>query len=289
MDEVVTEARTANSAVRGHTFPALESGNLSFPDGRYVVRFDARSDGCSFNVRHRIEGAPLIDEAIANGFAQFVCTVASPVSSYRVSHVSESSTQVVTWNNGDLGEPPMFTPMVVVTGQFARTLDQARHGVHPLWHGRQVTFEAGMRLALSDVVLMRSSVLNMLVFHRDPTLGNGEFQVEADTREGFRFRVELAPDLHAFLKYDSGDPRRGHIVTHILSACLGLLKSEYADDDGDEDGGWRSFRGLQAIADRLKALDLPHWSEGKDFAPELAASRLLPHRVGDLRNIDGSE
>ena len=58
-----------------------------------------------------------------------------------------------------------------------------------------------------------------------------------------------------------------------------MLKSDYADDD--EEGGWRSFRGLQAIAELLKAHGLPHWSEGKEFVPELAATRLHPHRLGE--------
>ena len=273
----MTEARAPNSAVRGHVFPALESGNTSFPEGRYVVGFEPGSDGSSFTVRHRIEGAALINDVIADGLAQFVCAVASPVSSYRVSHVSKESTQVITWKSADLGEPPMFTPMVVVAEPFERKLNQERHGVHELWHGRTVAFERGMRLALSDVVLMRSSILNMLLFERDPALLDGQFQVEAEDREGFRFRVHIAPDLHGYLKYDSGDPSRPHIVTHIVGACFGVLKADYSDDE-DEDGGWRTYRGLQAMADMLKEHGLPHWSED-EFSPELAATRLYPHRI----------
>ena len=287
MDEVVTEARSPNSAVRAHAFPALESGNMSFPEGRYVVGFEPGADTSSFTVRHRIEGAELINYAIAEGFAQFVCTVASPISSYRVSHMSKSSTQVIGWENGDLGEPPMFTPMVVVAAPFTRTLNQERDGVHELWDGRTVSFERGMRLALSDVVLMRSSVLNMLIFERDPTLSDGEFHVEAEGREGFRFRAHLAPDLHRFLKYDSEDPRRGHIVTHIVSACFGLLRANYAEDE-EEEGGWRSYRGLQAMAEMLKEHGLPHWSED-EFSPELAATKLYPHRLGESPGDSGED
>ena len=260
MDEVVTEARSPNTAVRGHAFPALESGNTSFPEGRYAVGFEAGADASSFTVRHRIEGAQLINDLIADGLAQFVCTVASPSSSYRVSHVSESSTHVIAWESVDLGEPPMFTPMVVVAKPFIRTLDEARDGVHELWDGRTVAFKRGMRLALSDVVLMRSSVLNMLLFERDRALSDGEFRVEAEDREGFRFRVYLAPDLHRFLKYDSDDLCRGHIVTHIVSSCFGVLKADYAEDE-EEEGGWRSYRGLQAMAEMLKEHGLPHWSD----------------------------
>lgn len=283
MIEVVTEAKSLNSAVRGHAFPTLESGNISFPDGRYVVGFEPGKDGRSFTVRHRVEGAPLINEAIGEGLAQFVCTVASPLSSYRISHVSNEPSQEIRWDADDLGEPPMFTPMVVVSESFQRKLDRQQHGVHELWHGQTVEFDLGTRLALGDVVLMRSSVLNMLLFERDPDLSDGEFRVEAEDREGFRFRVHLAPDLHQFLKYDSGDPRHSHIVTHVVGACFSVLKSEYSEDE-EEEGGWRSFRGLVAMAEMLKARGLPHWSD-EDFAPELAATKLYPHAVGGQSDV----
>ena len=286
MDEVVTEARSPNTAVRGHAFPALESGNTSFPEGRYVVGFEGGPDASSFTVRHRIEGAQLINDVIAEGLAQFVCTVASPNSSYRVSHVSESSTHMVAWESTDLGEPPMFTPMVVVAKPFTRTLDRVRDGVHELWHGRAVAFERGMRLALSDVVLMRSSVLNMLLFERDPTLQEGSFRVEGQDREGFRFRVHLAPDLYRFLK-ESEDLCRRHIVTHIVSACFRVLKDDFSNDE-EEEGGWRSYRGLQAMAEMLKENDLPHWTE-PDFSPEFAASTIYPHRVDGVSDSSGAD
>ena len=275
MTEIVTQAEDLNSAVRGHAFPALESGNTSFPRGRYVVRFEPGEDGSSFTVGHRIEGAPLIERVIADGLAQFVCTVASPRASYRVSHASRDSTQVIAWRSDELGEPPMFTPMVVATERFERTLDRGRDGVHDLWHGRTVVFEPGMRIALSDVVLMHASMASLLLFALDQQLDEGRFRVEAAAEEGFRFRVHLAPGLHRFLRGDSRNPQYPHIVTHIVGACFGLLKSDPLDDD---EGGWESYQGLKALAEQLKANGLPLWSED-DFSPELAATTLYPHRV----------
>ena len=278
MPEIVTEARSSLSAVRAHEFPVLEAGNLSFPNGRYIVGFEPRSDQTSFAITHRIAGAQLITDMISHGLTTFVCTVASPVSSYRASHVSETASQVVAWDEGDLGEPPLFTPMVVVSKPFSRTLDQAHDGVHQLWHGRSIKFQAGMRLAVGNVVQLRSSVLQLLSFHEEASLRDGEFQVKAETQEGFRFRVELASDLHTFLRYRTDDPARAHILTHIVSACFGLLKSDFADDD-DDDGGWRSYRSLQALAEHLQSKDLPHWSDGSEFVPELVATKLHPHRL----------
>ena len=276
MTEIVTQAGDLNSAVRGHAFPALESGNTSFPNGRYVVQFEQRTGGSSFTVRHRIEGAPFIDRVIADGLARFVCTVASPVSSYRVSHDSQDSTQVIQWKSEELGEPPMFTPMVVVAERFERTLDRVRDGVHDLWHGRTVAFQRGMRIALSDVVLMHASMSSLLRFVSDETLGEGRFRVEAAAEEGFHFKVHLAPGLHGFLKGGSSDPQYSHIVTHIVGASLGVLQRDYAEDEEEE--GWQSFQGLKALADLLESRGLPHWSE-HTFSPEFAATTLYPHRI----------
>ncbi len=286
MDEVITKADEPNSAVRGHIIPVLESGNLSYPTARYIAEFERKSDDNSITLHHRIEGAPLIERVIAKGNAAFVCTVASPVASYRRSHMASSSTQVLRWDSDDLGEPPMFTPMVVATERFQITLDRSRDGVHELWHGQRATFEKGMRLALSDVAVMRSSVLNMLVFEHDPGLSDGEFFVQVDDREGFRFRVRLAANLHRFLKYGSSHFHYNHIITHIASACFSLLKRDYTADE-DEEGGWRSYRGLRAIADRLQERGLSHWSDD-DFSPELAATRLHPHQVDEFSG-DGDE
>ena len=151
-----------------------------------------------------------------------------------------------------------------------------RDGVHDLWHGATVVFEPGMRIALGDVVLMHASMSSLLLFQSDERLPEGAFQVEAATDEGFRFRAHLAPDLHKFLQRGSADRQYGHIVTHIVSACFGLLEREYRDDEGDE--GWQSFQGLKALAGLLSSRALPHWSDA-DFSPELAASTLYPHRL----------
>lgn len=278
MPEIITEASSSLGTVRVHEFPVLEAGNLSFPNGRYIVGFEPCSDQASFSITHRIEGAQLINDLISDGLMTFVCTVASPISSYRKSHISNTAHHIVDWDENDLGEPPLFTPMVVVSKSFKRKLKTKRDGVHPLWHGRRIKFEAGMRLAVGDVVQLHSSVLHLLSFYSENSLQDGEFQVKAETQEGFRFRVELASDLFKFMQYRTDDPARAHIITHIVSACFGLLKSEFSRDD-DEEGGWRSYRSLQALADHLKSENLPHWSEGSEFIPELVATKLYPHRL----------
>ena len=89
----------------------------------------------------------------------------------------------------------------------------------------------------------------------------GSFHVMPEPREGFRFRVRLATELFQFLKYDQGYASRNHILTHIASACFSILKLDWAKDD-DEEGGWRSYRGLQALVRSIgKKRVLLHWSD----------------------------
>lgn len=277
MSEIVTAANSLSGSVRTYEFPVLESGNLSFPNGKYIVEFKSGADQNSFEISHRVEGAELINELISEGLTKFICMISSPVSSYRVNHISKSPTHTVCWNEDDLGEPPMFIPMIISSASFSRKLEEKRHGVHELWNGQTVRFKDGMRLAVGNVVQLRSSVLNLLFFHEDPELPNGTFQVKADTQEGFRFRVELAPDLHKFIRFRTDHSSRAHILTHIVSACLSLLKRDYSDDD-EEKGGWRSYRGLVALAKYLETCGEYHWEEN-EFVPELVATNLYPHRT----------
>ena len=102
-----------SNAVRSHEHPMLESGNLSFPSGSYILDFQPGKDRSSYTITHRIQGAALLSRVLDAGNARFVCIVSSPISSYRRTHVSETPQHLVRWNAHELGEPPMFTPMVV--------------------------------------------------------------------------------------------------------------------------------------------------------------------------------
>lgn len=168
--------------------------------------------------------------------------------------------------------------MIVMSKPYSLILDYNLHGVHKIWNKQKVNFKTGMRLAVCSVVQLRSSILNMLYFQENKDLGNGQFQVELEEQENFRFRVELASDLHKFLQFKSGSPIRSNIITHVVSVCFSRLKSDYSDDD--ENSGWCSFRGLRALSDFLESNNITNWSD-KDFCPELAATKLYPHKIVD--------
>ena len=261
-----------SNAVRSHEHPMLESGNLSFPSGRYILDFQPGEDRSSYTITHRIQGAALLSRVLDAGRARFVCIVSSPISSYRRTHVSETPQHLVRWNAHDLGEPPMFTPMVVCSEAQEITLSSNRDGVHAIWDNQRVTLAKGSRLAMGSVIRLESSILHLLSLHEDRQLKDGQFAVEIET-EPFRFRVNLSTNLHGFLRY-SRDCNRTNIMTHIVTACLARLQHEHAIDDGDS--GWQSHRNLRALADYLAQKGLDHWAD-EDFRPEKVATALYQH------------
>lgn len=261
-----------SNSVRSHDHPMLESGNLSFPMGRYVVDFRPGEDRSSFTIRHRIEGAALISRLVEARQARFVCIVSSPISSYRKTHVSETPQHEVRWSADELGEPPMFTPVIVCSEAQEITLSADGDGVHAIWDRERVTLHRGARLALGSVIRLESSILHLLSLHEDTHLRDGQFVVEIET-EPFRFRVNVGGDLHRFLRYPT-DENRKNIMTHIVTACLARLQHEHAFDDGDS--GWRSHRNLKAFSEYLTSRGFGHWGDG-DFRPEKVATALYPH------------
>ena len=277
MTEIVVESGCPSNAIRSHEIPVLEAGNISYPNGRYALEFEPGADRTSFAVRHRVESAPLISRLLAASKAFYVCAVSSPISSYRRTHLSEDESHEIRWDVNDLGEPPLFTPMIVSAVSCELVLNQEKDGVHEIWDRQRIRLEKGSRLARGPVVQLRSSILHLLSLHEKTDLGDGELYVDALTEQGFQFLVNLSSDLHSFLQAPRKDGIREHVLTHIVSACLSLLQREFSADSDDQ-GGWKSHRNLCAFADHLESKGLPHWSED-DFRPEWVATKLNPHHI----------
>ena len=235
--------------------------------------------GKSFELTHEISGAALITRWIADGKVKFACAVASPASAYRELHVSTAPTQSVSWDPDDFGEPPKFTPLIVAARDISHTIDAHADGVHSLLDGRRVELPKGARVALFPPFALQSGVSGLLEFHMDESMDSGRFRVEANSSGGFKIDVWMAKDLFAYLQRGAQrqDATGANIMTHIVSAALNLLKKEYSKDDEDE-GGWRSYPNLRALADDLENRGLPHWSED-DFSAEEVATELHPHKL----------
>ena len=268
MTRIDTVAQSLANAIRAHSHPVLEPGNLSYPDGCYTVDFSPGSDHSSFTIKHQIEGAPLIVRLLGQKRAQYVCTVSSPISAYRRTHVSDEAAHEIRWDMEDLGEPPLFTPMIVCTAARKLNLSQDQDGVHSLWNGAHISLQRGSRLALGHVIQLRSSIFHLLSLRKKEDLREGTFFVDVET-EPFRFHVNLSPDLHKFLKWSEADPTRNNIMTHIVTACFALLQRDFSYDNED--------RNLLALGEFLESKNLPHWSDSENFRPEKVATALYAH------------
>lgn len=269
-----------SNSVRSDSHPVLEPGSGAFPQGRYLLEFercDSPASGSSgvtaFSLLHRIENAPLITRLVDGGHAAFACIVSSPLSSYRKTHLSPKPRQEIDCERDDLGQPPMFTPLVVCTDGMSLTLDAVADGVDEIWHGQTVTLNRGSRLAVGSAIRLEASMTELLSMQADESLGPGRFYVDAQT-EPFRFTVRLHPGLHGFLRYKSDwHIQRHNIIVNIVTACLALLQRDYGKED--DDGGWESFPLLKAFAGHLEARGIRHWAD-EEFRPEEAATALYP-------------
>ncbi|MDE2760436.1 MAG: hypothetical protein OXH90_09100 [Paracoccaceae bacterium] len=258
--------------IRTENHPVLVSGNKAYPKGRYILEFNQLNTQDSLHLHHQIIEAPLVTNLVNKGKAKFGCIVSSPMSSYRKIHLSSNPQQTVNWDVNDLGEPPMFTPMVICTIPTKITLDTNKHGVHKIWHGETVSLQKGDRLVIGDIIHLETSITHLLSLHEDKELKQGQFRVEPKT-EPFQFIVKLHPELHQFLKINRSDVLRHNIIVNIVTACFALLQRDYREENDEND--WKSHSNLKALANFLEGKKLPHWVE-ENFNPEEVATNIYP-------------
>lgn len=267
------------SACRALPWPVLEAGNMSYPHGIYSIIVDyrqIRDPNRALSVKHVVEGAPLIDRWTGEGKLQFVCAVAAPISAYRSLMANRAPEQTLRWNPDDIGSHPVFTPMVLTDTDIKHTVVAEQDGLDPLWDGHALRLPKGAKVAIGPTFALKSGLLGLLDFSLEKNLKPGQFRVEPSHEGGFKFKVRLAGDLHGYLRGARSNEIRTNIMTHIVSAALGVLALKYGSDDGDE--GWASYPNLQALAALLGENDVPHWSD-ETFDAALAATTLYPHQL----------
>lgn len=274
--KISARATDHSPSSRAFPYPVLEAGNTGFPSGDYTLVCEDREPGQSFTLLHQVTGAPLIERWLDAGKVEYVCTVAAPRSMYRQLHKSDTPEQLVAWQRDDLGEFPMFTPMIVAREVISHTAVAKSDGLNPIWDGRELILPKGSRIAVGPTFKFRSGIAGILEFMPDESLPPGQFYVQGSTQDGFKFKVHLAANLNQHLKYHRDDPAGRNIMVHIVSAALGILQRDWSEDDGEE--GWQSFRNLSGLSDLLQQKQIPHWSE-EEFQQEKAATILYPHII----------
>ena len=276
--EISVRASDLSSSSRVFPWPVLEAGNGSYENGVYTVACEDREPGRSILLQHEVEGAPLIHKWMESGKIRFVCSVASPRSMYRKLHVSNTPQQIVEWTRDDLGEFPMFTPMMVTQEIIEHTVDSEADGLSQMWDGKKLVLPKGARVAVGATFKFQSGINGLLDFSKDENLGAGKFKVQDSSEDGFKFKVHLAPNLYEHLRYRRTDLAGANIMVHVVSAALGILQRDYKVAEGEDEEGWKSLKNLVGLAELLQENNLGHWSDD-DFNPEMAATGLYPHQL----------
>ena len=276
--EISTRASDPGSSSRAFPWPVLEAGNDSFPNGVYTVTCHDKEAGKSFELRHELRGATLIEQWLEQGKLGFVCTVSAPRSMYRMLHKSNAPEQLIAWQQQDLGEYPMFTPMIVAKESIQHTAIAVSDGLNRIWDGRELLVPKGARVAIGHTFKFKSGIGGLLDFNLDECLAPGRFRVLPSNEDGFKFKVHLARDLYQHLRHRRDEITGKNIMVHIVSAALSILQRDYSNDDEDEGEGWQSHRNLLGLADLMQQNGLHHWSDD-DFQAELVATSLYPHII----------
>ena len=267
--------------VRSLPYPAIEDGNLSYPNGEYLVEPIPQPDGLSVLLNHVVKRAAFLERLLSEGKAKYGCLVSVPLTGYRQLHLSDDAHQRVIWDKGIVGEPPMLRPVVVAVAEISCTLGPG-DGVAEAWQGREIQIPKGARLALKNYLRPTSSLHHLLHVVNEPDWPNGCFEVKPCEEDGFYFKVHVASDLFPFLQNASGhEAHRKSVLTHVASRCFEILVRDYKDQEDDEKAGdgskWESFSNLQALAEELEKNRLPIW-DNDDFAADKIATQLYPHR-----------
>ena len=276
--EISIRAYDPSPSSRAFAWPVLEEGNGSYESGIYSVSCEDKEQGRSLMLVHSVSGAPLIENWMASSMVSFVCSVAAPRSMYRVLHVSDTPEQMVEWSRDDLGEYPMFTPLLVARESIQHVVAAGADGLSSIWDGRELQLPKAARIAVGPTFKLQSGLGGLLEFDFDDELGLGRFRIEPSSEDGFKFKVYLATDLYEHLRYHRGELAGTNIMVHVVSAAFGILQRDYKRDEDDDGESWQSFRNLVGLSDLLEKYELGHWSDD-NFAPEMAATGLYPHRL----------
>ena len=276
--KISTRSSDPGASSRAFHWPVLESGNDSFPDGIYTVTCTDEEVGKSITLRHEVDGAPLIERWMKQNKLEFVCGVAAPRSMYRTLHKSNSPEQLITWQQEELGEYPMFTPVIVARSDIRHTANAASDGLNRIWYGRDLILPRGARVVVGNTFKFKTGITGLLDFNLDENLNPGQFEVTDTTEDGFKFKVRLAPDLYRHLMHRRDELAGKNIMVNVVTAAFALLREKWSEDDEGESEGWQSFRNLVGLAELLEQNQLPFWADD-NFRPERVATSLYPHTL----------
>lgn len=262
------------NVVHNLPYPAVDIGNLSFPRGTYDVNVRSLAGGTSVQVTHKLENAKFIENLLETGKAKYGCLLAVPVTGHRKLSLYDEPIQNIKWDIGIVGEPPIIRPIIVVLDQFEHKFSRD-DDVAEIWIGKTAIIPKGARLARGKYLRSNSSFESLLVPRLNNDIPNGSFFVSSNENQGYKFNVDVAPDLYDFLNRSiSNESLYRSIAVHMASMCFTILQNEQGIEDEDYEK-WREHSNLQMLTGLLEAHGLQHWTD-EDFRPDKVALQLYP-------------
>ena len=258
--------------------PAIEDGNRSFPQGDYQVGHKpSGNSNTEIVLHHKLEGAPFIQSLIDQGDAEFACLMSVPKAGYRELRRSKSSEQKIDWNPDIAGKrPPELGPCILYVGEDLEGGTWVQEdGVAEIWVNQGIYIPRGARLAKGRN--LRPKLEELLIRAKySEKMEPGTFTVVADASDDFHFILRAAKDIFDFIQIDNS-PLRDSIVTHAVSECFHILKTEY--NASNESKEWKHHPNLVALSELLKNRGIDgHWSED-GFDAATAATELYPIKL----------
>ena len=257
-------------------YPALEAGNLSFPQGSYEPEVRMGDDGHSIEIEHRISGAPFIERLIEEGLVNFCCLFSVPKTGIRKLYNTEKVGEI-SWEKSVVGQPPRLRPLLVFAGKDRKFKLTKKCGVADLWQGKSITLPKGARLARGDFLDVNNSEYSFLRFSKGEgdEYKRGSFKVSPSNEDGFYFKIVAAPDVFDFVQKNGMDVAlRAGILTGIVGQCFSILKYKYKETEDDSN----DFPNLRTLSSKLESEYGSDWNDEK-FDPMLAATTLYPLQI----------
>ncbi len=265
----------ASPVVHTLPYPALEGGNLSFPEGLYEAKATMDKGDRFVEIEHIISGAPFIENLIEQGLVQFSCLLSIPKAGVRRLIETEQKGRVELDKSLN-GEPPKLRPVLLYVGEDKEHEFTEKCGVAKIWQGKKITLPRGAKLARGDFFNITPSDYHFIRVRPSEKRDPGTFSVKPNTEDGFYFTVDAAIDVEKLIR-NPGKNRalRYSVLTGVVGRCFSILGDEYSS----EENSIEAFPNLRVLSDKLKAEFDCDWTDRDNFDPMLAATIMRPIEV----------
>ena len=224
---------------------------------------DVKVTQSNATVTHHIEGAPVLDTAVARGDAKWAIEVRCPTALYASTALSADPQMSTTWDEVKIN---LDRRLFIIPGLLAvRPFHLSAEGLSDLWGADPLEIPAGAWLARGQVYPLEPVSSSLIKFRKDDDLPAGAMRItEPPDRDSLTCTAWLAADIY---------PRRveREIWHSSLIAAFGKLPA--IAEQLNEDSVGRVL--LDDLAAELESKNVAVWT-ADDYDAALAASVFEP-------------